>query len=202
MIYIFDLDYTLFNTNIFTKNIAQTLDINLKDFNISYWQYFGRRKINYNIYKHINFLIKEGKINSSDNQKIRNKIIKLFNEADKYIFSGAREVLCRLKSQGHSLYLLSFGDPIWQKLKISDLAIKKYFTKIIITNKKKSTALDFLKKTKEKKIIVNDNARESFLIKKALGQAEIILIKGPYSHNMEHKLKTHILLELSNILRD
>lgn len=200
MIYIFDLDYTLFKTKKFSKDIASIFNLNWADFEKSCLKHFKDRNINYNPYKHLSILIKEGEIKRQEALKIRMKIIEIMKNANKYVFRESETILKELEKRRDKLILISFGDIFWQKQKIANLKIKRYFFKIIITDKAKNLVLDSLKKVKERKVIINDNAQESFLIKKELGKAEIILIKGPYAKNIKHKLRAYKLKEVLTII--
>ena len=115
-----------------------------------------------------------------------------------FVFPGAEKILKKLKEEGNCLVLLTHGDLAWQKLKLKNLPIKKFFYRIIVTDKEKINELHFLKNAKEKIIIINDNAKENLLIKKYLPQAEIILIHGPHAKNIEYGEKT---FKLNDILR-
>ena len=78
-------------------------------------------------------------------------------------------------------------------MKINNLKIKKYFSKIIITDKEKVHSLEYLKKDDRVKFLINDNARESLLIQKEIPNTKLILIKGPYSRNVKHDTRVHSL---------
>lgn len=198
MIYIFDLDYTLFDVKKFNKAIAKILGLSLKKYYESYERDFRSPKINYNIYKHLSILTKEKTITKEKGQVIRNNIAKRFVSLDEFLYPDVENVLRELRSRNCKIVLVSYGDQLWQKYKISRLKIKKYFDKIIITDKQKGNVLDFLKKSKEEKIIINDKATESLEMKKILDKSEIFLIKGPYSKDSQHNLKTY---KLNKILK-
>lgn len=182
MTIIFDLDYTLLDTKKFKAGLARTLGLNIDDFKRSY---FKNKKINYNLNKHLKIL----------NQKETIKIKEFLKKLDKYLFPESINVIKKLK-KNNKLILLSFGDKAWQKQKINNLSIKDYFDEIILTDKNKIEALKPFLNTKERILIVNDNAREALEMKKVLKNCDILLTKGPYSDNIKHNEKIHSLSEL------
>lgn len=70
------------------------------------------------------------------NNKLKYEINSLLNKS--YIYSDCFECLKKLKNNGYTLYLLTFGDEENQKMKINSSNISKYFDDIIITQKDKS----------------------------------------------------------------
>jgi len=191
MIFVFDLDYTLFNANNFKKKLARVLGFKEKDFILSYNKYFKEDNKNYNIERHLKIMQQEGII--INYQKTKKRVTDFFKTINVYVFPGVESALEALKKNGHLLFLLSYGDLCWQRLKINNLDIKKYFDKIIIAEQAKNKRLDFINNKTSDLIIINDNAKESLALKKALGRGEIFLIKGPYSNNIKHNLKIYKL---------
>jgi len=195
MIIIFDLDYTLLDTKKFKAGLANALDLSIDDFEKSYLENFKNKKLNYNLEKHLKIL----------KQKNTQKLKQFFKSLDQYLFPdsikilkklGSAPVKARVKKNNNKLILLSFGNKEWQKQKINNLSIKDYFDKIILTDIDKAKILKTLQKTKEKILIINDNAREILEMKKVLKNCNIFLTKGPYCDNVSHNLKTHTLNEL------
>src|SRR3989339_443729 len=174
MLIVFDLDHTLFDALKFKDALAE----------------------NFNPYKHVSYLISEGKIDSGNGQKIKIQIINLLKRADNFVFSGAESILENLKEGDRELVLLTFGDIVWQKMKIKNLAIKNYFNRIIITDKSKITALDAYKNYSGRKIMINDNAQENKALKKELPDWEIYLVDGPYADVVEHGFKKYTLKQV------
>ena len=191
MIIIFDLDYTLFDTARFKKDLSGILKMSNESFGDSYKKHFKDKGESYNIKKHINVLFRERKIKAEEKNAVQKRVELFFKKSiNDYIVKDAEDILKKLKSAGHTLILLSFGDKKFQNYKIKNLDIKKYFSKIIVTDKDKSESLKFLKDKKERILIVNDNAKESVIIKKALkNRAEIFLVQGPYSDNIKTPFK-------------
>jgi len=188
MIIIFDLDYTLLDAKKLKQGLAKALGLTAREFEKSYLEHFKNKKINYNFEKHLQILDK----------KHTPQIDKFFKNLDQYLFPQSLNILKKLKTN-NKLILLSFGNKNWQKQKINNLNIKKYFDKIILTDKSKAEILKQLQGTKDKILIINDNARETLEMQKTLKNAKVFLVKGVYANNCEHDLEVKNLAELNNI---
>lgn len=199
MIIIFDLDYTLLDTESFKEGLAEALSLTTEQFNNSYKKYFKERAIPYNIDQHIMYLTNDA---GENGEAIKLRLKDFFSTIDKYLFADAESVLRKMKEAGYKLVLLTFGDVEWQKIKVENLKIKKYFDEIIYTDKGKACAINtpptplFRGGLKEYILIVNDNAKESLKLKKMLGCCEIFLIDGPYANNCAHNLEIRKLRDL------
>ncbi len=189
MIVIFDLDRTIFDTEKFKEDIAKILNININQYNKDCEKYFTDKKKTYNLYELLRILKSEKRISSIKNNS--EKIENLLKNSKRYLFPKATEVLEKFKNRGDKLILISVGPLSWQKKKINSLKIKNYFDRIIILEKEKYKNLDFLKKENDEILIINDNAGETFDMKKAIGKCDVCLICGPYSGNAKHNLKTY-----------
>lgn len=186
MIVIFDLDYTLLDAKKFKIALAKALDISLEKFNNTYKENFVfKNGTNYNIKKHLKLL------NKDKNQPVKNNLNNLFKKLDSFLYPHSEKLIKNFYTKGAKLILISFGNKSWQKKKISNLKIKKYFSKILIANDNKHKTLGFLKKSKENILIINDNAREILEMEKAIGKCEVCLINGPYSENIKYGLKVY-----------
>jgi len=200
MIYIFDLDYTLLDTNKFKKNLSSVFGMSAADFNESCFKYFKSKGVNYNPDKHLVLLEEDGFFADKEQAAaIREKLNEFMENIDEYLFPEAEKIVKSLKKRGDKLALATFGNAEWQKLKINALKLKKYFDDIIYEdkNKKENKELKALKRNNEKIILINDNARELRELELLFGDnCEAKLIYGPYSDNCEHKK------EIYNNLRD
>lgn len=187
---IFDLDYTLLDTKKFKADLADVLGMTAEEFNKSYKENFSDPKENYSIEKHLKILGQE------NNELLKKRISNFLKGLDKFLYPESEKII-DLFSKENELFMISYGDKGWQKMKLDNLSIKKYFPdkNIIYADAQKEKFLEGLKEAREKKIIVNDNAREGLAMKKVLG-GELYLIDGPYTHNTEHKEKIYTLEEL------
>lgn len=193
MIVIFDLDYTLFNTNKLKGDIAKILNIGIEQYNNICKRCFSDKNKVYNPYELLRILKSEKRIPSVKNYK--EKIENLLKHANKYLHDGALAAVKKFNKRGDKLVLLSVGYKKWQHKKISGLKIKKYFNLIVILEKDKYKNLDFLKKENDDVLIINDDAGEILDMKKAIGKCEICLIHGPYSKNVKHNFNSYKIKE-------
>jgi len=126
----------------------------------------------------------------------------LLKNSDKYLFPEALSLLEYYRRQGDRLVLLTFGNKSFQEMKVDNLGIKDLFDEVCFVEdeKKVHSIIESLKDSGEKILIINDNAKESLeMMRKLGGQAELKLIKGPYSGNVEHQYQEG---SLSDLLRE
>ncbi len=193
MIVVFDLDYTLLDTKKFKEGLIEVLEISPEIFAETYKIFRNDSETVYNFEKHIDYLVEQGELPIKRKDIVKNNVEKFLEKIDEYLFPESVEVLKGLKKKNAELVLLTFGNKEWQQKKVDRLKIKKYFDEIILTDTDKEKSLDFLKSKREKKYIINDNAKECDLIKKVIPQSEIILVNGPYSDNIEHDFEIYKL---------
>lgn len=205
MILLFDLDQTLIDTERLKKNKSDIFGISEKEDSLHNDLLFKNQGRNYNPDVHLQFLLESGRIKTiAEKNKIKAKHQKLIKNIDKYVFPEAEKTLALLKKQGHRLILMTLGDKSFQKSKVDNSRIKKYFEKIIYETKNKSQNkfIKQLAKSNNQVLIINDRADQSLAMKKVIGKkAEIYLVRGPKSNNIQHKEKIHRSIgELKNIL--
>jgi len=200
MIYIFDLDYTLLDAIEFKRGLARILGLSWEDWQKDYQKFFKDQNKNFNFYQMLNYLIRAEIVNQNQAVEIRHAVLKYLKTIDTFIFPAGLELLKKLTQDKHSLMLVSLGDMVWQKSKIENLKIKKFFAKVIITDSNKRTALSFLKNSTEEIAIINDNARETFLLQESIPRAKIYIVDGPYAHNVNHQEPVTTLDKLIKVL--
>lgn len=177
---IFDLDYTLLDTAEFKSKMAEILGENFK---ADYEKYFKSKGINFNIDDYLLILKKNRGIDDENLKKMRSEIDELFYDIDDYLKFGVENALEHFKKRGDELILLTFGYKQWQKKKIDNLSIKKYFDEIIFEDKDKSKSeyLKLLGEKDEEVLVINDNLSEAEQMLKILKKGELRLVKGPYN---------------------
>ena len=129
-----DFDGTLFNTHKYTKDFMSILNdygIDKTLFDEAKDKLCGNNKL-FNINVVVDYFISNYNIDYS----LKDKIDNLLN--DSYVYSDVIECLNMLIDSGYELYLLTYGDDEFQKLKIDVSNLSKYFKEIIITGKDKS----------------------------------------------------------------
>ncbi|MCD4693780.1 HAD family hydrolase [bacterium] len=205
MIAIFDLDYTLLDTNMFKEKLAQAMEISEKDYNSTYTDFFYKKnniRLPYHPSIHLNYLIKKNKVSLDRKEVIEKNILKVVENINKMLFIDAEKVLQEIKKRGYELILITWGNGEWQKLKIDNLKIKKYFNKIIRVDKSKEKCIDFLENSDDRKIIINDNLKESLKLKEKLKSSEIFLIKSKHSRNHKNLLEEHSLGDFLKLINN
>jgi len=129
-----DFDGTLFNTDKYTEdfmNILNDYGIDKALFNEVNDKLCGNNKL-FNINVIVDYFVTKYNIDNS----LKDKIGNLLN--DSYVYSDVVECLNVLINSGYELYLLTYGDDDFQRLKINASNLSKYFKEIIITEKDKS----------------------------------------------------------------
>ena len=201
MIVIFDLDHTLMNSEKFKGQLPKIFGLSKQNFLRSKEKYFIERQDLYSPLKHAELLYDSQEINKKQLTFIKKSLKLLGKDANSYLFSDADLILKNLHREKNYLLLLSHGDCKWQQLKIKGLHIRKYFDRIIITDKKKIAALKFLKNKRDNILIINDNALENKEMIEFLGQGQTILIKGIHSNDIKHNHKAYSLKQATKIIK-
>lgn len=160
MTYYIDFDNTLFNTVDFYND----LEIIMKNYGITSEmidKYSNFNKL-FSPIKLVNYCIEKYHINN----EILNEINNHFKKANDYNYNDIDNFLVSIKKKGNRLVLLTYGNYLYQDLKIKNSGLAKYFDEIIITEKEKDTLeLDF-----KNGIFIDDNPT---VISK-------LLLKNPY----------------------
>ena len=192
MLYIFDFDYTLFDTARFKEDFYALFDELVFDFSNLKMDYFKENKVHYNIEEHLNLL--------GENLKDYDyalKVLKSFlSDLSEYIFPEAESILMKLKKDNHKLILISWGNVAWQKDKVYGSGLEKFFEKALFTDSSKKEVLENIGiREGEEIIIVNDNVRESLEMMKYIDNCKLFLVQGPYSRN-DQNIMSHQLEEI------
>lgn len=147
-----DFDDVLFNTKQLTRDIINVFEkngVSEEIFKKYYKDPTAEKKKNivrkYSPYDQIKRIDKK-EINTKGIKKELPKIIK---DTRKYLFEDGVRFSKELKDEG--LYIVSFGDGRFQKEKINNSGIAKYFKKIIIVDVSKAVAI--------RKILKNENIK-------------------------------------------
>lgn len=176
---IIDFDHTLFNAQLFKKDLAKALGMSLTSWEKDYQK--NKKK-----YKHYNYK-EQIKNLSLTKQK---KLLNILKKAKKYLYRDAMRFLrqnhppsprLRRTSEGTKrtkntkIMILSKGEPSFQKQKIMNTGVKKY-AKIITTDQSKKK---FIKKMGSKRdiVFINDRGQEIDEIKKAFPKVQAIWVR-------------------------
>ncbi|MEI8360538.1 MAG: hypothetical protein WCG01_00145 [bacterium] len=204
MMYLFDLDYTLIDSDELKKDMAVVIyGLNNGDVDARFKRdtdsCFKSQGKHYNLSDHLEYLIGCGAISKSRAERALTEMKLLLLNIDHYLKPGAEELVVKLFENGNKLVLMSYGDYEWQKMKIDGSQIlHKYFQEKIIETVDKSQNQYFMNslKRQDEIVIVNDKIEESLSMKHAIealgAQCSVVIIKGPYSQHVDEKFADKI----------
>lgn len=182
-----DFDDVLFYSKKFIedeKRIFKKYGISEEVFKRHYYFYSkkGRKKIRfYDLKKQLIGIKKELSI---DTKKLEADLRSFLKNTGKYIFKDALSFLNDFKKE--DLFLISYSKTEFQKLKIKNSGISKYFKKIIITNEKKSKEiLENIENKKENIYFIDDRPDYITDVKKIIPRVKTIFMRrkfGRYSN--------------------
>jgi len=201
-LYIFDLDYTLMDTARFKEDLAEIFNLSVTQFSCDYDELFKQPGKNFNLDDYLEILKTRHGFTDEQIKNLNRKFSHFIKEIDQYLFPETKEILKQAREKRGKLILISFGDQGWQKLKVDNLSIRSDFDQIEYESddKSKNNFFNSLKNNGETIVLINDNAKESLEIEKALTnmgiRCEIRLIEGPYNYNAEHNYRIYRRAEL------
>jgi len=160
MLIFLDFDDVLFNTKEFKNDYFKLFEaegISREVFDKFYYTFSGGVKVaKYYPQKHLDRIFGES---NPARQNFEKKIIKFISNTEKYIFKDVKNFLENFSSD--NLCVLSFSKTDFQKSKIMNSGIAKYFSQIEITNQLKGGAMaEILKNKKADKIYFVDDRAE------------------------------------------
>ncbi|MFA7315034.1 MAG: HAD family hydrolase [Candidatus Magasanikbacteria bacterium] len=175
---IIDFDDTLFDTQGFKHELVRSLE----SLGISaelFWQTYNEARMltdgnfSYSFERHARILERQG----FDYDKVLQNFSLVKAKVKYFLFSDTIDFLESLKKSGHDLYLLSLGDSNFQKLKLEQCGIEKYFKQVFFRGKDKELVVkEILDKNKKSDIFfINDKIKENLKIKNYFSQIKIIL---------------------------
>ena len=161
----FDFDDVLFNTKKFKKDFAdlfiKKLNLTEKEFEKSY---NDAKKIskncNYVFENHLDVL--NEKFNFSK-EEFRKDFENFTKDLSVYVFEDVKDSIEKLHDAGHSLFIVTFGSPFIQNIKISGSGLNYLFKDIIITQDSKGEAVfNLIKKyldSSDKSVFLDDKIK-------------------------------------------
>lgn len=184
-VYFIDFDHTLFDTDRFFR-------VDLKNFLLGYmlseefWDksYQTARTDGYTVEKHIDEAQKLGKLNM-EAEKIKQILKEEFSDLKKYLYPDVVKFLEKIKKDGAIIYLISFGNPVWQDYKLKASGIYQYFDDLFYTGDegvKVDKILEFHDKFDEI-IYIDDREQEIDLVKEKIPKVRTYLINRKNTGN-------------------
>ena len=180
-----DFDDVLFYSKKFIqdeKKIFRKYKISEKIFQKHYYQYRKDKKGNliriYNLKKQLRGIKKEKKM---DIEPIRKELEVFLKDTGKYIFNDVENFLKKFEKK--NLFIISYSKTDFQKNKIKNSGISKYFKKIIITDEKKFKVLKRIidtEKIKEEEIFFLEDRVDYIVgVKNEIPWVKTILMRRP-----------------------
>ncbi len=198
---ILDFDHTLFST----KKLFDSLKEEFKESGVNdklFSETFQKSKdpVGYNSENQFKLIIEEKPVLNP--KKLKEVFKKVINRADQFVYPDVLPVLRNLKKE-NQLILLSYGEKKFQKEKIEDSKITKYFNKIIITQDiNKVSDLKKILKEKEIAIFVEDNPYAILEVKKSFPKIITIRInrgEGKYAKEKNNDKTDFVIENLSEL---
>ncbi len=198
---IFDFDYTLFST----KKLFDSLREEFKGSGVSdklFSETFQKSKgpIGYNPENQSKLIIEEKP--ELNLKKLKRVFKKIISRADQFVYPDVLPVLRNLKKE-NELILLSYGEKKFQKEKIENSKIIKYFNKIIITQDiNKVSDLKKILKEKEVGLFVEDAPNTLYEAKKVFPNLITVRIKreeGKYIKEPDNKNIDFVIRDLDGL---
>lgn len=189
-----DFDYTLFDTYAFREALYKILELNGLDKTVlplTVEKKDNSQKL-LNIKEVFQKLSKERNI-PLDN--FMEPLKKLYDKGQEYLYSDSIEFLEYLKSKGHKLYTITWGEKEYQEEKIKISKIDKYFEKIIFAERLKYELDDV---DYSNGIFIDDSIRdlEGLYNKKA---KQLFRIKRKNGKNSDKELNIKEILEFNSL---
>jgi len=187
-----DFDDVIFNTRRFKADFEKVFSrfgIAEDVFRKNYYNYLPNRKNSpvrtYILEKHLE---KISKTVSFDKVALEKSIQDFLSDTRKYVFSDVENFLKKFSPP--ELFLISHGDRNFQRKKIRNTQLEKYFSAIKISGDLKSQDIGpWIKKGKERKFFLDDRTHYIEEVKKCLPEITTILIQRPEGRYQDQKNK-------------
>lgn len=187
-----DFDDVLFDTRSFKTNFQKIFlqfGITADIFAENYYNYLPNKKNSsirtYNLEKHLEMIRRSIVF---DKLKLKNNIQAFLKDVRKYVFSDVKPFFQKFSRK--ELILISHGDRNFQRKKIKNTQLEKYFLAIRISNGQKSREIfPLIKKMKEKKFFLDDRVHYLEEVKKCFPEITTILIQRPEGRYQDQKNK-------------
>lgn len=142
-----DFDNVIFDTRKFKRSLMRAFrdgGVSARDFTRTYEEAKNGRP--YSPARHLQLLAREGCV--ADMRRVKTSVIRATTDTSPFVFRDAHAFFARHGKK--DLRLLSFGDPAFQKKKISGSGIKKYFSAVIVTKGDKGKEIEKVMRTRVK----------------------------------------------------
>lgn len=207
--FIIDFDNTLFNTKLLVERIMQVFKDGgvdeietLRSYRLSCYGEHGNN-FGYSFANHLKVLSQD----KYDTKLVEDNLNNLLNFND-YNFDGVEEFLSFCRQQTDLMVLLTLGDDQFQRQKLANSGLEKFFDKIIIDNlcqKEKHVAQ--IADNKTPFYFINDNLLENKKIKNTLPNLDVVSKINLKKFSMQEYMDSQLpyfntLTEIKNYVAD
>lgn len=193
MNYYIDFDYTLFDTHAFREELYKILEKNGLD--KTYLAMTPELKTNGQKLLNIKELFKSlATIKNIPVENFLNPLEELYSKCNELVYDDSIDFLKYLKTKGHKIYILSWGEKVFQKEKIFASKLNEYIDDVIYAEQLKYT----LYINYEDGIFIDDSVRdlEGLYNQKA---KKVFRIKRPNGKNSNKELNIKEILEFNSL---
>lgn len=196
-----DFDDAMFNTKAFKEKfigVFQKHGVSKEDFDKSYKDYPTVVKRNISKYDpRMQIRVLEKRL-GIEGKRLKRDINKFLSGTDKFITSDVLPFLKKFKKK--NLFLITYGDAYFQKIKIRNCGIRKYFSKVVVTDKLKAEEITKLADNVEKEtfVFIDDRADQIESVKKKFPYCATFLIKRKEGRYNDKRTK-HVDFEVKNL---
>lgn len=201
MIVVFDLDYTLLDTEQFKLCLCSALEISPDTFKAHSVSLFsdsgaGGSPRHYDLLEHLDFL-SQGDPGRKHYLSVRCENL-VRSQMDRFLYPGAIAAVRQFRDAQWEVHLMTLGSPAFQAWKVSGLTtLEPLLHRKVFVGTRKVDYLKYYLESGERTLFINDNARESLEILESLPSLRLALIDGGYCHNTDHSLPLFKLDQIS-----
>ena len=193
MNYYLDFDYTLFDTHTFREELYNILEKN--GFDKSYLSMTPELKTNGQKLLNIKELFKIlATMRDIPIENFLNPLEELYSKCNEFVYDDSIEFLKYLRKKGQNIYILSWGEKVFQKEKIFASKLNEYIDDIIYAEQLKYT-LDI---NYEDGIFIDDSVRDLEGLYNQNAKM-VFRIKRPNGKNSNEELNIKEILEFNSL---
>jgi len=194
---VLDFDDMIFNTHGLMWEFVKVFQ--KEGFNEDqFWQIYKQCKKRVGDFDEDLFIDLAYELKDFNREKVNKKINSIIAKDNVFVYSDFFDFVLDYKKE--ELILLSFGTTKFQKNKIENSGISKYFNEVIITSRNKADDMSCIKKKYNKNIIfIDDKAEAIDDVKKRLPNVVTMKMERPQGGHIdtESKLADYVIKELN-----
>ena len=176
VIVVFDLDYTLLQTERLKTILAGSLGISEDQFQSDSTRLFKQRGRHYSLRTHA----MECRVDSWE--RFRDQVsAEIDKRRSLLLFEESLPLLAACREAGATVELMTRGDREFQEFKVRALGLEGLFDRVCYVEGLKAEAVGRYRSKESEVVFINDNAKELQGTLDALPGARGILVSGPYS---------------------